>query len=70
MSALIRNTQEQEAITEWENMRRPVENISVELKTLSAEWDLLQCKVTNLWLCIPAGLEVFGESRSKWIEKE
>ncbi|KAM6198047.1 MORC family CW-type zinc finger protein 4-like [Sarcoramphus papa] len=30
---------------EWENARRPVENIFVELKTISAEWHLLRCKV-------------------------
>lgn len=42
----------------------------MELKTISAVRDVLRCKVMNLWLCIPAGLEGFGESRSKWVEEE
>ena len=66
----VLNTQVQEHKMEWENARRPVENIFVELKTISAEWHLLSCKVTNLWLWIPAGLEGFGERRSKWVETE
>nr|XP_009668241.1 PREDICTED: MORC family CW-type zinc finger protein 4 isoform X2 [Struthio camelus australis] len=41
------NPGEQEDITE-QNMRRAVENISVELKNISAERDLLRCKVEEI----------------------
>nr|XP_013039255.2 MORC family CW-type zinc finger protein 4 isoform X1 [Anser cygnoides] len=41
----VLNTQEQEGITEQEDVRRAAENTSVELKNISAERDLLRCKV-------------------------
>lgn len=66
----VLNTQEQEGITEQEDVRRAAENTSVELKNISAERDLLRCKVTNMQLCIPAGWEGFGEGGSKRSEEE
>lgn len=57
----VLNKQEQEGMTEREDVRRAVENISEELKKVSAERDLLRCKVANLQLCIPAGWESVRE---------
>uniref|UniRef100_A0A8B9UFS9 MORC family CW-type zinc finger 4 n=1 Tax=Anas zonorhyncha TaxID=75864 RepID=A0A8B9UFS9_9AVES len=44
----VLNKQEQEGMTEREDVRRAVENISVELKNVSAERDLLRCKVEEI----------------------
>ncbi|EOB08564.1 MORC family CW-type zinc finger protein 4, partial [Anas platyrhynchos] len=44
----VLNKQEQEGMTEQEDVRRAVENISVELKNVSAERDLLRCKVEEI----------------------
>ncbi|XP_035180110.1 MORC family CW-type zinc finger protein 4 [Oxyura jamaicensis] len=41
----VLSTQEQEGITEQADVRRAVENLSVELKNISAGRDLLHCKV-------------------------
>ncbi|NWZ19701.1 MORC4 protein, partial [Asarcornis scutulata] len=44
----VLNKQEQEGMTEQEDVRRAAENISVELKNISAERDLLWCKVEEI----------------------
>ncbi|KAM9179908.1 MORC family CW-type zinc finger protein 4 isoform 1-T1 [Mergus octosetaceus] len=44
----VLNKQEQEGMTEQEDVRRAAENISVELKNTSAERDLLRCKVEEI----------------------
>ncbi|XP_062440665.1 MORC family CW-type zinc finger protein 4 isoform X1 [Rhea pennata] len=44
----VLNTGEKEDITEQEDMRRAMENISVELKNISAERDFLRCKVEEI----------------------
>lgn len=72
----VLNKQEQEGMTEQEDVRRAAENISVELKNISAERDLFRCKVANMQLCIPAGWEGVregGSGRNKeteWLHKE
>uniref|UniRef100_A0A8C3CY06 MORC family CW-type zinc finger 4 n=1 Tax=Cairina moschata TaxID=8855 RepID=A0A8C3CY06_CAIMO len=44
----VLNKQEQEGMTEQEDVRRAAENISVELKNISAERDLFRCKVEEI----------------------
>ncbi|KAI6078157.1 MORC family CW-type zinc finger protein 4 [Aix galericulata] len=44
----VLNKQEQEGMTEREDVRRAAENISVELKNISAERDLFRCKVEEI----------------------
>ncbi|XP_010215100.1 PREDICTED: MORC family CW-type zinc finger protein 4 [Tinamus guttatus] len=44
----VLNLGKQEDVMEQENMRRAVENISVKLENISAERDLLQCKVEEV----------------------
>ncbi|KAM6251918.1 LOW QUALITY PROTEIN: MORC family CW-type zinc finger protein 4 [Spheniscus humboldti] len=65
----VLNTQEQEDIMEWENVRRLVENIFVELRTISAEWDLLRCKCQAVWQKWKAKLARSAEEKAELTER-